>query len=321
MSHTFGDSTTADEVVSAFSAQVKGRVFLITGPSPKGIGEATALSLARGHPSTLILVGRNPAKYEPVAAAIRAIDANVSVKIYGIDLASLSSVREGARKIVTENERIDVVINNAGAVTTTLEKTVDGIEFGFAACHVGHFLLTNLLLPLLRKSEAPRVVNLTSNADIWSSGDYDDYNFDNAPYSYGASYGLAKLANIHFAQYLAKHGNGLLSFSVHPGTVFGTSFLDVLPEPEIAQLKTVVQSMGAREKTHAEGAATTLVAALDPALKDHKGAYLADCQVKPLESEAAKREDLPEKLWRLSETLVKESFTFVPKTCCDRAGG
>lgn len=308
MSQAFNGKTTGDEVVAAFSSRVQGRVFLITGPTQGGIGEATVLALARGRPAALLLVGRNPTKYHPVADAVRAIDASIDVKIYGIDLASQASVRAGALKIVAENERIDVLINNAGAVSDTLQKTEDGIEFTFAVCHVGHFLLTNMLLRLLRKSDAPRIVNLTSEAFNVSNGDYDDYNFEKTPYNWNAAYALAKLANVHFTKYLAANARGILSFAVHPGAIWTTNFLGPIPDESVAKLKGFVASLGVVDKNLSEGAATSLVAALDPSLEDKNGILLLDCQPFPLRSEVSQKEELPEKLWRLSEKLVNETF-------------
>ena len=195
---------------------------LITGPTPKGIGEETVLALARGHPSRIILLGRTPTKYETVAKAIRDIDANVDVKIYGIDLGNLSSVRDGAFRIISENDKIDVLINNAGVSGLPFQKTVDGIETTFATNHVGHFLLTNMLMRLLLKSDALRIVNLTSGAYRDATGgalgcfleppafviadadqrfvicdcrpDYDDYNFEKREYQWYQAYGESKIA-------------------------------------------------------------------------------------------------------------------------------
>lgn len=143
---------------------------LVTGPSPNGIGDATARGLARGHPAALLLVGRNPAKYAPVVDAIHAIDSSISVSVYGIDLGSFASVRSGAQKILIENERIDVLINSAGTAGMPLTYTSDGIEETFATNYVGHFFLTNLLMPALKRSEERRVVNVTSVAAFAASG-------------------------------------------------------------------------------------------------------------------------------------------------------
>ncbi|EJD37535.1 NAD(P)-binding protein [Auricularia subglabra TFB-10046 SS5] len=308
MSTNFGHSTTGEEVVEAFKAHVQGRVFVVTGPAPNGIGASTALALARGKPAAILLAGRSPTKYAPVADGIRAIDPAIAVKTYAVDLGSITSVRAGAAQLLAENDRIDVLINNAGATSYTLEKSVDGIELNFATNHVGHFLLTKLLLPALRKGDAPRVVNLTSGAHRTAVGDYDDYNFENKPYSWYQSYAESKLANVHFTQYLATHGKGLVSLSVHPGTIWSTNLSRTVDEEEQQRTKAYVESLGVKEKTLEQGASTTLVAALDPAFAEHNGAYMSDCQVAPVGCEAASRADLAEKLWKLSEKLIGEPF-------------
>ncbi|KZV80926.1 putative short-chain dehydrogenase [Exidia glandulosa HHB12029] len=312
MSASFGHDTTADEVVAVFAPQVQGRVFLVTGSSPGSLGEATVLALARGRPAKIILVGRTPAKYEPVTAAVRAIDSSIEVRTYGIDFASLESVREGAPKIITDNEKIDVLINNAGVSGLPYGKTAEGIETTFATNHVGPFLFTNMLMRLLLKSDSPRIVNLTSGAHSQGTGDYDDYNWEKRKFEWFKVYGETKLANIHFTQYLASAlgPRGVISLSVHPGTIWGTGLGTTLPQEEKTAIHNYVESLGVVPKTLAQGASTTLVAALDPALKEHNGAYLADCQVAPTLCPAAQQADLPEKLWRLSETLVNETFAY-----------
>lgn len=135
----------------------------MTGPSPGGIGAASVEALARGQPAALLLLGRTPAKYQSVVDAIRAIDPKIVVRVYGVDLSSLASVRAGAKDILADNERIDVIINSAGALLGgPKSRSVDGYEMTFASNHLGHFLLTNLLMPALRKSAEPRVVNVSS---------------------------------------------------------------------------------------------------------------------------------------------------------------
>ncbi|EJD37537.1 NAD(P)-binding protein [Auricularia subglabra TFB-10046 SS5] len=314
MSTIFGHSTTGYEVVSAFHSQIQDRACLavvVTGPTPNGIGASTALSLARGNPSAILLVGRSPAKYTQVADGIRAINPGIKVKTYGVDLGSFASVRAGAAQLLAENDRIDVLINNAGVTSHALEKSADGIELNFATNHIGHFLFTKLLLPTLCKSHNPRIVNLTSSTHAFASGDYDDYNWDNREYVWMQAYAESKLANIHFTQYLAAHGNGIVALSVHPGTIWGTSIFDTISEEEHQRAREYVASLGIKEKTVEQGASTTLVAALDPALETHNGAYMVDCQVAEFDCEAARREDLSEKLWTLSEKLIGEPFRCV----------
>ncbi|KZV94316.1 NAD(P)-binding protein [Exidia glandulosa HHB12029] len=307
----FGPATYNHEVVDAFANRVKGRIFLITGPAPNGLGDAAARALARGHPAAILLVGRSPAKYAPVVDAIKTVDSDIIVRIYGVDLNSLASVRSGAQAILNENDEkgIDVIINNAGVMRGALQYTVDGIEEHFQANHVGHFLLTNLLMPLLKKSVEPRVVNVSSGAYAAASGDYSDYNFKNREYTFMAGYAQGKLANVHFSQSLAKRG--IPSFSLHPGVILGTSVALDLPRDDGDQLVAESRERGLIFKELSQGASTTLVAALDPEIAQHSGAVLEDCQIVANPAGAGvKREGAAEELWELSERLVGQEFVF-----------
>lgn len=128
------------------------------------------IALARAKPAALLLVGRNPTKYTPVVDDIHAIDPEVRVAVYGVDLNSLASVRAGAAQILKENEQLDVIINSAGVMGLAVRRlTVDGVEEHFATNHLGHFLLTNLLLPTLLKSSDPRVINVSSGAHMFGT--------------------------------------------------------------------------------------------------------------------------------------------------------
>ncbi|KZV94656.1 oxidoreductase [Exidia glandulosa HHB12029] len=323
---SFGFSTTADEVANVFADRIKGRVFLVTGPSPNGIGDATARALARGHPAALLLVGRNPMKYAPVVDAIHTIDSSISVSVYGIDFGSLTSVRNGAQKILGENKRIDVLINSAGTAGMPLTYTADGIEETFSTNYVGHFLLTNLLMPALKRSEETRVVNVSSVAAFAASGDYTDFNFKNEPsrYTWEVAYRQSKLvsllqhhtsrtaphtsqANIHFTRALAKRG--IVSFALQPGLIWDSNLYPVLSDEQMELIKSRVKDNNLQSKTPSQGASTSLVAALDPDLARLSGSYLDDCQVAEM-SEAAKKESAAEELWTLSETLVGQEFRF-----------
>ncbi|KZV94287.1 NAD(P)-binding protein [Exidia glandulosa HHB12029] len=308
MPQSFGFSTTSEEVVNAFADRVKGRIFLVTGPTPNGIGDYTLRALATAHPSTLLLLGRNPAKYTPVVDAVHAIDPNITVRVYGADLSSIASVREGAKAILSENERIDVLINSAGVMGLPLEYSVDGVEGHFATNHLGHFLLTNLLLPALKKSDEPRVVNVSSAGHRTGTGDYSDYNFRSREYTWELGYGQSKLANIHFSQALAKRG--ITSLAVHPGVIWGTSLSPTLSQDVLDELRDRLNSFNVKSKTPTQGASTSLVAALDPKGKEYNGSYMADCQVSPPLSDGVNKEGASEELWKLSEKLVGQEFAF-----------
>ncbi|KAH7073417.1 NAD(P)-binding protein [Auriculariales sp. MPI-PUGE-AT-0066] len=302
--HTdFHDTTTGDEVVAAFSAQVTGRIFLITGPTTGGIGAATATALAKGKPQAIILAGQ-------VVDEITRLDSNIKVITVVLDLGNLASVRTAAKEILDNSDipHIDVLINNAGIMAKPFSLTPDGIESQFGVNHVGHFLLTNLLMPKLRASANPTVVNVSSTGYLFGLWDFSDYNWETRPYNIWRGYGQGKLANVLFAVALAERG--IRSTSLNPGIIFGTQLGAHIPPEEWG----VLQKMRAEtpgiptvvnHKTLAQGCSTTLVAALDPGVP--VASYLDDCQVAKVDPRAVDPA-LAKQLWDLSNKLTGENF-------------
>ncbi|TEY46849.1 hypothetical protein BOTCAL_0312g00060 [Botryotinia calthae] len=197
--------------------------------------------------------------------------------------------------------------------------TAEGVEIQFGANHVGHFLLTNLLMPAIiaAASEGARIVNLSSNG--WALGEVrlDDYNFnDGKDYDKWSGYGQSKAANILFTVELAKRlkGKGVQAFAVHPGAIITNlgRYLDM--EKDLSSVQERFASRGYKDmsgpfywKSLESGTSTTLVAALDPALKDHSGVFLSDCQITET-AEYTTNPDYAERLWVLSEKLVGQKF-------------
>ncbi|KZW02492.1 NAD(P)-binding protein [Exidia glandulosa HHB12029] len=307
----FGERTTGDEVVSAFAERVKDRIFVVTGPSATGIGATTLTSLAKAHPAALVLAGRNPATFSSVVDEIKRIDPNIKVVTVVLDLSSLAGTRKAAAELLGNADipHIDVLINNAGIMATPFAKTADGIESQFHACHIGHWLFTNLLLPKLRAAREPVVVNLTSSGHRFGTGDFDDINFEKKPYNPWAAYGNGKCANVLFSVSLTERG--IKSVAVQPGWV-GTDLGRHLTDDVFNELLTVwvpnTPNIEAIEykKTLEEGCSTTLVAALDP--KVPAAAYLRDCQVgEDVAPQAVDRVNAA-KLWEISNALTGETF-------------
>jgi len=306
---SFGLHTPSQTVVDAFPERVKGKIFAVTGPTPEGISGPTLTALASAAPRALVLIGRTPSKFASVVKQITTIDASIKVVVVQADLASLASVRAAAQAILDNPDvpHIDVLINNAGVMACPHALTVDGFETQFATNHLAHFLLTALLWPKLKAAGTPRIVNVSSSGHRFGHGDFSDHSFKQAEYSEFVGYGQSKLANVYFSNSLASRG--VEAFSLHPGSI--ATGLQVYVTPEVREkamkIATNMESFEPRErKTLDEGASTTLVAALDPALS--AGSYLSDCQVyEP--SEAARDTDKAEKLWELSETLVGQKFS------------
>ncbi|KAB5531445.1 retinol dehydrogenase 13 [Coniochaeta sp. 2T2.1] len=316
----FNNESTAEEVTQTFSSQIKDRIFLITGTSAGGLGAYVATTLAAHSPAQLILVGRTKSKVDPVIQEIAAINPNVGVTFVPCELTDQSSVRAAAETINSNSSipRIDVILNNAGVMLLpTYQVDGKGYELQLSANHIGHFLLTNLLLPKVRAAGPDaRVVNVSSSGHRISPFRFDDWKFSKGEtYDGWTAYGQSKTANNLFSVELTRRGYTALS--AHPGTIMGTGLgrhLDFEGGNDPFELLYVVSKRNtgkdftlSPEKTLTQGAATLLAAALDPALKERRGMYIADCQVE----EAFAYSQDPEaarKLWELTEELVGEKF-------------
>lgn len=179
MSQSTTPHGTAEQLASQLAAEIKDKAVLVTGVSPNGLGAAFATAIATANPSTLILASRNPSKTQQTADAIAASHPDITQHILKLDLASQSSVREAARELLSwDLPRIDVLVNNAGVMATDYALTADGVESQFATNHLGHFLFANLIMGRLLASEAPRVVNVSSDGHRLGPVRFVDYNFD-----------------------------------------------------------------------------------------------------------------------------------------------
>ncbi|OIW22478.1 short-chain dehydrogenase [Coniochaeta ligniaria NRRL 30616] len=316
----FNKDSTAEEITQAFSSQIKDRIFLITGTSASGIGAYVATSLARHSPAQLILVARTKSKVDPVIQEIATINPGLKVTFVSCELTDRDSVREAADTINNDETipHIDVIINNAGVMMLPeYQRDKTGYEVQLSANHLGHFLLTNLLLPKV-KAAGPnaRVVNVTSLGHKITPFRFDDWNFsDGATYDGWTAYGQSKTANILFTTELARRG--VTSLAAHPGTIYGTGLARHMDfqsggDPfallyEVALRNTGKEFVLDPQKTLSQGAAPLLAAALDPDLAERSGAYIADCQVEEAFGYSQDQENA-KKLWALSEELVGQKF-------------
>ncbi|CAI6335560.1 unnamed protein product [Periconia digitata] len=311
----FDSSTTASDVVAAFSEQAAGKTFVITGGSTGGLGAAVALALASAKPSMILLLGRTESKIDPVIKDISNISPTTKAQFIEMDLLLLSSVRTAAASVAALVSKIDVLINNAGIMGTKLARTPEGVESQFAANHIGHFLLTNLLVPQLQQAAGKaRVVNVSSKLYQFSPMDFSDPQFASTPWNTWLAYGQSKTANILFAVALSKRleSKGVRSYSLHPGNIKQTGLaagVDPQSWPVIMKLFEEKDMEIPKEKTLEQGAATSVAAALDPQLDSASGAFLDDCQVAKALGYASSEENA-EKLWSLSERIVGEVFSY-----------
>jgi len=202
-----------------------GKTVLITGGT-SGIGKATAVALA-AMGADVVVTGRDPERGERAVEEIRGESTGGSVELILADLAVQAEVRRLAEEFGECHDSLDVLINNAGLVQSTRTETPDGIETTLAVNHLAPFLLTNLLLGVLKKSAPSRVVTVSSEAQWWGSMDFDDLQ-SRRKYKGMPVYGMTKLANIMFTYELAERleGTGVTATCVHPGAVntrFGTN--------------------------------------------------------------------------------------------------
>ena len=198
--------------------KMNGKTIVITGANT-GIGKETAIDLAtRG--ARVIIGCRDEKKAMAALKDIKQASGSDNVAFKRLDLASLASVRTFAAEILQEEERVDVLINNAGVMFTPHLLTKDGFELQFGVNHLGHFLLTMLLLDRIKDSPNSRIVNVSSIGHYGGSLDFDDMMWEKK-YSWSFAYFRSKLANVMFTKELARRleGTGVTVYSLHPGSI------------------------------------------------------------------------------------------------------
>ncbi|KAL9620368.1 MAG: hypothetical protein Q9160_005068 [Pyrenula sp. 1 TL-2023] len=180
MARSYNARTTADEVVKDLNDEIKGKVVLVTGVSPGNIGATFVESIAKSHPSLLILTGRNIAKTQQTVNTIISTHPQAKVRHLQLDLGSFAAVREGAAMLKSWDDvpHVDVLVNNAGVMATDFALSPDGFESQFATNHLGHFLFTNLIMDKILASKSPRVVDVSSDGHRLNPIRWGDYNFD-----------------------------------------------------------------------------------------------------------------------------------------------
>ena len=278
---------------------MRDRIVLVTGGTA-GVGLATARELAaRGADVTLI--GSNAQRGEGAVRTIRATAPNAAVAFERADLSLMSEVRRVARNFVEKRDRLDVLVNNAGAIFSTRRETAEGLEATFALNHLGVFLLTNLLLERLRAAEGGRIIVTASTAHYPAQLDFDDLQLVRG-YSARTAYRRSKLANVMFANALARRleGGSVTANSLHPGLVasrFGSN-----NGPVFRWAVRLFFLLGGAVGVEA-GARTGIRLACDPELAGVSGKYFDDCRsVDPSPASMVLADQ--ERLWSESEKLL-----------------
>ncbi|RIL06545.1 MAG: short-chain dehydrogenase [Proteobacteria bacterium] len=306
----FAFESTAEDV--AAGVDLRGKLAVVTGASG-GLGAETARVLAsRG--ARVVLAARDVAKAERIAARIAADTGSDALEVCAVELGSLPSVRACAEAIRARHPAIHLLVNNAGVMACPLARTEQGFELQFGTNHLGHFLLSGLLLPALRAAGGARVVCVSSRGHRFGTVSLDDPNYERRPYEKWEAYGQAKTANIWHALELDRRErtNGVRAFALHPGAIM-TELGRHLTAEDIETLRARAGTGGMKWKTPQQGAATQVWAATAPELEGRGGLYLEDCHVagpQPADMSAtgyapwALDADGAAKLWALSEQLV-----------------
>jgi NAD(P)-dependent dehydrogenase (short-subunit alcohol dehydrogenase family) len=317
MTESYGATSTTDDVLAG--QDLSGRRVLVTGMS-SGLGIETARALA-AHGAYVVGTARDLAKAEAATAIVREAAANGGgFELAELELGSLASVRAFADQLLSHGQPFDAVIANAGVMATPFGHTADGFETQFGTNHLGHFVLINRIASLLEPGA--RVVILSSGGHHFADVDLTDPNFERGDYTPFGAYGRSKTANALFAvAFDARHrARGVRAAAVHPGSI--PTELGRYMDPKVIQQMTDQRNAAARAggagfKTVAQGAATSVWAAVAPA-ETVGGKYCMDCQVADLvdDSSALRGGVRPyaidpahaEALWTLSERMVGETF-------------
>ena len=296
----YDSETTTDQVLEGHD--LSGKTVFVTGAA-SGLGEETVRALA-SKGAAVVMAGRDQAKLEDAKKRVleKVPEAKLSFVLF--DLGSLASIREGVAAYLEGEPALDVLINNAGVMACPEGKTADGFETQFGTNHLGHFLLTELLTPLLRKSaemgRGPRVVIVSSLAHEHGKMHWDDLHFDKS-YNSVTAYNQSKLANVLHARELAKRlsGTGINVYSLHPGVINTELARHLDSWYERATLAVARPFL----KTPLQGAQTSIFCCVDESVAGDSGKYYSGCKEKR-PAKAARNEADQQRLWELSERLV-----------------
>ena len=311
----FGRHSEPHEVLEGID--LKGKVVIVTG-GYSGIGLETVRALAAAGASVTV-----PARdTEKANAALAGMPGDIRIAL--MDLADIASVKRFALGFASDNTALDLLINNAGVMACPEMRVGPGWELQFGTNHMGHFALATTLLPLLQRTERPRVVALSSTGHKLSAIRWDDPNWTDGSYDKWKAYGQSKTANSLFALGMNARlkESGGEAFAVHPGGIF-TPLQRHLPTEEMIVLGWLNEqgeiSDGARAmfKTPSQGCTTTLWAATSPLLEGKGGVYCEDCNIAALSGEQPVRyrdvephavdQDSAERLWEMSEKLLAQA--------------
>jgi NAD(P)-dependent dehydrogenase (short-subunit alcohol dehydrogenase family) len=258
---------------------------LVTGATD-GLGRRVAQELA-AMGTTILLHGRSPERLEATLEELRSQTGSEKVNSYLADLSSLAAVRDLAERILSEHDRLDVLVNNAGTIARERKESKDGYELTFAVNYLSHFLLTRLLLPLLKDSAPARIVNVASAGQ--SPLDFSNLMLERG-YDAMKAYSQSKLAQVMFTFKLAEHlqGTGVSVNALHPASLMDT--------------KMVQSTFGYTMSTVEEGTEAVVRLAVSPEVEGVTGCYF-DRTREARANRQAYDPGVRNRLWVLSEEL------------------
>lgn len=270
------------------------KICLITGANA-GIGKVTALRLAEMG-ATVVMVCRDKMKGEAALKEIKQKSGNPKIELLLADLSSQAEIRRLVDAFKTQHTRLDVLVNNAGVYISNRRLTVDGYEMTFAVNHLAYFLLTNLLLDVLKQSAPSRIVSVSSEAHKYGKIEFDNLQGERE-YKGIPAYSNSKLENVLFTRELARRleGTAVTANCLHPGAI-GTQLFRNTPKPIEWIIKLLTMSP---EK----GAETSVYLASSSAVEGVTGKYFEKKKEKQ-PSLKAQDDNLARKLWEVSERLT-----------------
>jgi len=278
-------------------SNMTGRVCVVTGANA-GIGKQTAIGLAKLG-ATVVMVCRDAGRAEKALREIKDKSSSDRVELMICDLASQKSIRQFADEFKQQHDRLDVLVNNAGVFLRQRSHTEDGIESTFAINHLGYFLVTDLLLDLMKNSKPSRIVNVASTAHRYGKLDVNGW-VSAKEYSAFGAYANSKLANVLFTYELARRleGTGVTANCLHPGAVASNLFRGLPGFLEaLIKLVTISPERGAR---------TSIYLASAPDVHGITGKYFARRRPEK-SSEASYDLEAARRLWEVSEELTTGS--------------
>lgn len=281
-------------MVNQFSqgGALRGKVVMVTGAN-SGMGKEISVGLARLG-ATLVMVSRDRQRGESARSVVQQKTDNGAVELLVADLSSQQSIRQLVKDFEAGHDHLDVLVNNAGMTSATRTETVDGLETVFATNHLGPFLLTNLLLPVLKASAPSRIVTVSSGAQAMGKLDFDDLQ---SVRSYGEirAYNASKLANILFTYELARRikGTGVTANTVEPG--FIKTNLNV-PFP--------FSIFSFMRGTSVDGAKPSIFLASSPEVEGVSGTFFSNKSVAIKSSKITYDDAVARRLWDVSAELT-----------------